>query len=217
MVRKLTFKEWIHTGPLVLGLLAFGGAILWKVGPSAIEAMRGLPPARANKESIGTIYMGSAVGVMFIIFPLILFIGTLKRSVRGRVNRYLAEHGGVTMSMLDSDFFAAKQVDNVWVGRRWSFCNVFRNIPLENNKIVWVHTDISCTKYGTDYWICLGLVDGTVEKEKVSHKKLPEITALYKKYPHILVSDNPKYGYMFKNDREAFLSIKYRQAQDEYR
>ena len=217
MVRKLTIKEWVHTGPLVLFLLAMGGFMLWTEGPSAIEAMQGLTPARAGKESISTIYVISAIGVLFILFALIMFILTLKKSVKKRVNRYLAEHGGVTMSMLESDFLAAEHMNSIWIGRRWSYSNMFDRVPLENDKIAWVYTDTTRSRNNVTYWICLGLADGNVEKASVPHKKLSEIMAFYEKYPHILVGNNPEYGYMFKNDREALLNIKYRQAQAEYR
>lgn len=217
MVKKLTLKEWVHTGPLILFLLAMGGFMLWTEGPSAIDAMRGLTPARAAKESTSTIYVISALGVLFILFALIVFIMTLKKSVKKRVNRYLAEHGEITMSALEGDFSAAEQVNSIWIGRRWTYSHMFDRVPLENDKIVWVYTDTTRSRNNTTYWICLGLVDGSVEKVSVPYKKLSEIMALYEKYPHILVGDNPEYKHMFKNDREALLNIKYNQAQTEYR
>ena len=116
MIKKLTIKEWVHTGPLVLFLLAMGGFMLWTEGPSAIDAMRGLTPARAGRESISTIYVVSAMGVFFVLLALLMLILTLKKSVKKRVNRYLAEHGEITMSMLESDFAAAEQVNDIWIG-----------------------------------------------------------------------------------------------------
>ena len=217
MVKKLTIKEWVHTAPLVLFLLAMGGFMLWTEGPSAIDAMRGLTPARAGRESISTIYAVSAMGVFFVLIALIMLILTLKKSVKKRVNRYLAEHGEITMSALESDFAAAEQVNSIWIGRRWTYNHQFDNIPLENDKIVWVHTDSMRSRRSTSYWICLGLVDGKEERASMPYQKLSVIMALYEQYPHILVGDNPEYKHMFKNDREALLNIKYRQAQTEYR
>ncbi|MBD5497783.1 MAG: hypothetical protein HDR11_08475 [Lachnospiraceae bacterium] len=218
MIKKLTIKEWVHTGPLVLFLLAMGGFMLWTEGPSAIEAMQGLTPARAGRESVSTIYVVSAMGIFFVLLALLMLILTLKKSVKKRVNRYLAEHGEITMSMLESDFAAAEQVNDIWIGKRWTFNHQFDNIPLENDKIVWVHTDSMRSRRSTSYWICLGLVDGKEERASMPYKKLSVIMALYEKYPHILVSDGPEYSLMFKNNREALLDIKYRKAQaDEYR
>lgn len=217
MIKKLTLTKWISGSVGILFLLAMGGFMLWVDGPSAIEALKGGTPARAQKESIDTIYVVSVVGIIFVLAALISFISGLINSIKRRVNRYLAEHGGITVSMLDSDFFAAEKVHNIWVGKRWSFCHQFRNIPLENDKIVWVHTDRIRSRRGSSYWICLGLIDGTEERAGIPYKKLSEIKALYEKYPHILVSDRPEYSYMFKNNREALLNIKYHRAQTEYR
>lgn len=217
MIKKLTIKEWVHTAPLVLFLLAMGGFMLWTEGPSAIDAMRGLTPARAGRESISTIYAVSAMGVFFVLIALLMLILTLKKSVKKRVNRYLAEHGEITMSMVESDFAAAEQINNIWIGKRWTFNHQFDNIPLENDKIVWVHTDSMHSRRSTSYWICLGLVDGKEERASMPYQKLSVIMALYEQYPHILVGDNPEYKHMFKNDREALLNIKYRQVQSEYR
>lgn len=218
MIRKLTIRKWLYGSLGILVLLALGGFMLWTEGPSAIEALKGGTPARAKKESIDTIYVISVMGIILVLIALSAFIAGLINSVKRTVNRYLAEHGGITLSMLDSDFFAAENVDSIWVGKRWSFCHQFRNIPLENDKIVWVHTDSIRSRRGTSYWICLGLIDGTEERASIPYKKLSEIKELYKKYPHILVSDGPEYSLMFKNNREALLDIKYRKAQaDEYR
>lgn len=217
MIRKLTLKKWFHASLGILLLLALGGFALWREGPSAIEALQGKTPVRAKKESIDTIYVISVLGIIFVVAALALFIGELRSSIKKKVNRYLAGHSGITFSMLDSDFAAAEHVDSIWVGKRWSYCHMFDNVPLENDAIVWVHTATVRSRRATSYYICLCLADGKEERVSIPYKKLSEVKALYEKYPHILVGDNPEYSYMFKNDREALLDIKYRQAQSEYR
>ena len=212
MIKKLTIKTWIGTGGIMLIMLAFGVPMLWMYAPSAIEALQGGHPALARKESMSNIYGLSVLGTIFVLMALIMLISQLKNSVKKNINKYLAAHSEVTMDMLDAEFAAAERVGNIWVGRCYTFCNGLKDTLLENDRIVWVYTDTTSARRGVTYWLCFGLVDGTVQKVMASSKERNNFPPLYEKFPHILVGNNPEYGYKFKNDREAFLNIKYRQA-----
>lgn len=215
MIKKLTIKTWIGTGGLMLIMLALGVPMLWIYAPSAVEALQGGHPVLARKESMSNIYGLSVLGTIFVLMALIMLISQLKNSVKKNINKYLAAHSEVTLAMLDAEFAAAEKVGNIWVGRRFTFCNGLKDTLLENDRIVWVYTDTTQARRGVTYWLCFGLVDGTVQKVMASGKERSNVPPLYEKFPHILVGNNPEYGYKFKNDREAFLNIKYRQAQRE--
>ena len=164
---------------------------------------------------MSNIYGLSALGTIFVLLALSMFVIQLKNSVKKDINKFLAKHSEVTLTMLEADFEAAEKVGSVWVGRRFTFSNKLSDSLVENDRIVWVYTDVTHTRRGASYWLCLGLVDGSVQKISASDKERSKVPALYEKFPHILVGSNPEYSYKFKNDREAFLNIKYRQAKTE--
>lgn len=149
MVGKLTLKYWM--GILLLLLFCLVMTIpFWKYGPAALELLQGGMPELAKDESTGNIYGLAALGLFFVLIAVALVIRGLSNSVGKRVRRYLTEHSGVTMGQLDTDFSAAQQIGNVWVGKGWTYSH-----------------DLNC----------------------------------------IVVGNND----MFRNDRDAFLNIKYRQ------
>lgn len=47
------------------------------------------------------------------------------------------------------------------------------------------------------------------EKARVSDKNLSRLKEIYATFPHVLIGNNTEYGYLFKNDREALLDMKY--------
>lgn len=214
MIRKLTINSWISVGILSIFCMGIAGFFLWKFGPAALEALNGYTPALAEKESISGIYFGAGIGLLLVIVELVVIIKELKKSVRKRVKQYLKEHPEVTMEQLDEDFAAAQHIDdNLWIGKRWSFSHCLNCILVENDKIAWVYSEIFESKYSKYYYLCLGLADGRVEKMPISNSlnDISKINDVYLKFPHIVVGNSPEYGYMFKNNRNAFLNLKYHQ------
>ncbi len=212
MVKKLTFKSWLNSGLLILFCLIPGTWALLRYGPHALVALSGGVPWL--NESMGNIYGMSAFGLLMVIIGLFILVKQFTSSVSRLVKRYLTEHPEVTMEQLDSEFAAARKIENVWVGRRWTFSHHLRFIVVDNENIAWVHSRRERNKNGTSYYLCLGMADGKTDEVKMSHGSLSEIMELYEKYPHIVVGNNPEYEYQFKHDREAFLNMKYRQGKD---
>lgn len=211
MIRKLTTKVWISTGLVVLGCLAIAAPILWYNAPGALAAFRRSRLVGSGGEDAGNYYALSAIAIILIAFGLFACIRQLSNSVRKRVERYLAQHGDVTEAQLDSDFAAAREIGNVWIGKRWTFSHDLSCILLENAAVAWVFSEKEHVKNKVNYYLCLGLADGVVRRVCVPEEKLQEIIEVYKGFPHILAGNNPEYGYLFQNDRQTFLEMKYRQ------
>lgn len=214
MVGKLTLKYWMSIGGLLLVCLVLS-APFWKYGPAALEALQGGVPALARTESMSNIYGLAALGLFFILISLALIIRGLTNSVGKRVRKYLAGHPGITMAQLDSDFAAAEQTGNVWIGRGWTYNHDMNYVVVGNADIAWVYHETERSRNRVNYYLCLAQVDGNVERIRVSEKKLRQMEETYERFPHILVGSNPEYGYMYRHDRNAFLNIKYRQSADQ--
>lgn len=208
MIRKLTLRSWVHTGVIIFICLAMAAFLLLLYGPSAIEALRA--GGLSGEESLIHI-CAAAFGIVFAAVSLYIFVRELAKSVGKRVKQYLAEHQEVTPEQLDNDFAAAEEFKNIWIGRRWTYSYELSCVLLENDEIAWVYSEKKQSKNSTDYCLCLGLADGRVEKIPASRDRISRIKEVYERYPHILVGNNPEYGYMFKNDLKAFLDIKYYQ------
>ena len=101
-------------------------------------------------------------------------------------------------------------VGNVWVGRKWTYSYDMDDIPVDNDKIVLVYNETDRVKDKIVYYLCLGLVDGKVARVSVSKNKLPQLFRMYERFPRILVGNDPEYMYMYRNDMNALLDIKYR-------
>ena len=57
------------------------------------------------------------------------------------------------------------------------------------------------------------MIDGSEESVSLSsEKKCKAVMEKYNQFSHMLVGNNPEYGYMLQNDREAFLNMKYRSS-----
>ncbi len=209
MIKKLTIKEWLGTGYVLLMCLVLGGTALWYFGPSALTALRGSVPALAEKQSMTTIYGMSALGLFFLLFALFILGRKLSDSVGKRVRRYLESRPDVTEEQLDSDFNAAEKIGNVWIGRRWTFSHELRCILLENEGIAWVFSETERVKNGKNYYLCFGLVSGKIERMQVREQDLTPLIERYGKSPRILAGNNPEYDYMFRNNLASFLNLKY--------
>ncbi|MCM1025292.1 MAG: hypothetical protein NC432_02590 [Roseburia sp.] len=210
MVKKLTVKSWIDTGLIVLICLIFGGILLWFNGPGALLALRGLPAGAGDTRPASNYYILSGIGLFMLAIGIVIFLKLLLNSVRKRVNQYLAKSGGVTEAQLDQDFEAARQIGNVWLGRRWTFSHDLNCILLENREIAWVFSEKERVKNKVNYYLCLGTASGDIRRIKVSEENLQSIMEVYQGFPHILAGNNPDYGYQFRNNLQAFLELRYR-------
>lgn len=209
MVKKLTVKAWIDTGLFVLICFLFAGIMLWFNAPGAWKALRGLPP-EPGASPASNYYVLSGIGLFMLGIGLFILLKLAFRSVRKQVNQYLKKNGGVTEAQLDQDFETARQIGNVWVGRRWTFSHDLRGILMENREIALVFSEKEHVKNKVNYYLCLGTVSGAVQKIKVSEENLKSLMEVYQSFPHILVGNNPDYAYQFRHDLQAFLELQYR-------
>lgn len=208
MVKKLTVKSWISTGLFVLICLVMAGFLLGYNAPGALDALRGLPP-KDGASPAGNYYVLSGIGLFMLGIGLYIFLKLLFHSVRKQVDQYLAG-SGVTEAQLDQDFEAARQIGNVWVGRRWTFSHDLNGILIENREIALVFSEKEHVKNKVNYYLCLGAASGAVWKIKVSEENLKDLMEVYQGFPHILAGNNPDYAYQYRNDRQAFLELRYR-------
>lgn len=188
MVKKLTMKEWMSTGLLLLGCLVIAIVPLWHYVPSALVALRGGIPML--DESLGNIYGMTVLGLIMLVISLVIFIKMLLNPVSKRVNQYLEKHPGVTMEQLDQAFESAEKVENVWIGGRWTFSHELWCIVVENAEIVRAYSQRERAKRDTNYFLCLEFAEGKSDRVKMSYYSLSQVLELYKKYPYIQVESN---------------------------
>ena len=213
MVRKLTLKQWMSMIPLFLICGAMAAIMLIRYASSALEALMGSVPKLAETESMTNIYGITALGLFFVAVDVLIVIQQLSNSVGKKVRKDLNANSNVTQQQLDNDFAAAEQIDNIWIGRKWTFNHDMDCIPVENDKIVLVYSEKERVNKALNYYLCLGFVDGNVVRVNVSEDNLSHIMEVYGRYPHILVGNNPEYRNMFRNDLNTLLDLKYRNNQ----
>lgn len=209
MIKKLTAKVW--RGMLLLSLIigVLPSIVLIKFAPTAIQVLLGTVPDSAKTASDNACAF-CLFAMFFLVIDILIIINHLTHSVRKKVKRYLAENPNVTMEQLESDFEAADQIEDIWIGRRWTFSENMDYIPVEHEKIVLVYSESWRSRRFETFYLCLGLLDGTVVKTIVMEKALPKLMERYERCPHILVSNDPQYIQMFRHNRNALLDIKYR-------
>ena len=212
MIKKLTAKVWRDMILLSLVIGVLPAIVLVKFAPTAILALRSAVSGSAMAESASNACVICLFALFFLVIDVLVIINHLTHSVRRKVRRYLAENPNVTMEQLESDFEAAEQVEDVWVGRKWTFGENMDYIPVEHDKIVLVYSESWRSRRAELFYLCIGLLDGTLVKTIVMEKTLPRLMELYERYPHILVGNNPGYIQMFKHNRNALLDIKYRSS-----
>lgn len=210
MIRKLTIKLWMNVIPLLLVCGVIPAVLLSKYGPAALQALQGTVPELAETESMSNIYGLSALALFFIVIDVAIVIRQLTFSVGKKVRNYMSANPSVTMQELDNDYDQAEQIGNVWIGRKWTYCYDMDDIPVDNDKIVLVYNETDRVKDKIVFYLCLGLVDGKVARASVSKNNIPKIFRMYERFPRILVGNNPEHMYLYKNDMNALLDIKYR-------
>lgn len=162
-----------------------------------------------NKMS--NVYGLTAFGLVMVLIAWFLLFLALKDPVKKRVNRYLEQHPGVTMEQLEAEFASSEKIGCVWIGKNWTICSSLMEVVLTNSEIVWVHTGKERSGRNVSCYIYWNMIDGSELKASMSEKKCKQVMERYTSYPHIVVGNNPEYGYLFQRDREAFLDLKYRQ------
>lgn len=210
MVKKLTFKMWLSSIPILLFCAVIATILLNRYGLAALQALQGKTPELAQTESMTNIYGVSALAMVFVIFDILIIVRQLSHSVGKKVRTYLNANTGVTKQELESDFAAAEEIGNLWIGRKWSYSYELDDIPIENSKIVLVYNEAERSSGSTVYYLCLGLIDGKVGRMRVSKDDIPNIFDTYGRFSHILTGNNPEYKLMFKKDMNALLNIRYR-------
>lgn len=210
MIKKMTKQILLDVIPVIIMFGIIAAIFLGLYGPAALEALQGQEPKLARTEPISKIYSISALGLFFLLVDVFIIFWKITHSATKKVKSYLEANPTVTRQQLESDFGVARQIgNNLWIGKQWTFCCYMKHIPVENSKIVLVYSETMRIKGSIIFSLCLGLVDGKVEKTQISKDDFSRIKRIYARYPHILMGNNPDYIYMFQNDRNAFLNIKY--------
>lgn len=157
------------------------------------------------------IYGISAIGAFFLLVALFILVKTLKDSAKKLIDKYLAEHTDVTLAQLESDFAAAQEINKVWVGKRWTFSPKMTDLLFDNDQLVWVHTGSVRSGRNINFYVWWNLIDGSEKQVSLSsEKKCTQVMERYNQFDHVVVGNSPEYGYLLRNDREAFLNLKYR-------
>lgn len=153
----------------------------------------------------------TGIGLFLLIIIIIILIKMLKNSPKKLTEQYIEKHPGVTMEQLESDFDAAENVNKVLIGKKWTFSSKMEGLLFDNREVVWVHTETVRSGRSVNFYVWWNLIDGSAKSVSLSsEKKCTEVMEKYKRFAHILVGNNPEYGYLLKNDREKLLDIKYR-------
>ena len=163
-----------------------------------------------GEKKVNTLGMFGIGLVLFIIIVFIM-IKMMKNSPKKLIGQYIEKHPGVTMEHLESDFNAAENVNKVWIGKRWSFSPKMEGFMLDNSEVVWVHTETVRSGRNVNFYVWWNMIDGSAKSVSLSSEKSSkEVMEKYDRFAHILVGNNPEYGYLLKNDREKLLDMKYR-------
>ena len=153
----------------------------------------------------------TGIGVFLLLIVIFILIKMLKNSPKKLIGQYMEKHSGVTMEQLESDFEGAENVNKVWIGKKWTFSSKMEGFLLDNREVVWVHTETVRSGRSVNFYVWWNLIDGSAKSVSLSSEKsCKEVMEKYNWFDHILVGNNPEYGYLLKNDREKLLDIKYR-------
>lgn len=164
------------------------------------------------KGETKTNILGFAVlGAFFFLLFILILVKTLKKSAKELLEQYIEKNPKVTMEQLESDFNGAEEVSKVWIGRKWTFSPKLQELLFDNRQVVWVHSGSVRSGKSINFFVWWHMIDGSEKQVSLSSKKKCNgVMEKYNQFPHIVTGNNPEYGYMLRNDREAFLDIKYR-------
>lgn len=166
-------------------------------------------------ETKTNIYGISASGTFFILIALFILAKTLNNSAKKLVDQYLSAHPGVTMEQLEQDFAAAQEINKVWVGKRWTFSPKMgpdsKHLIFDNDQLIWVHSGSVRRGRSINFYVWWNLIDGSERQVSLSsEKKCTQVMEKYNQFAHVVVGNNPEYGSLLRNDKQAFLDLKYR-------
>lgn len=166
-------------------------------------------------ESKTNIYGISAIGSFLFLIVLFIIVKTLRNSAKKLIDRYLEQHQDVTMEQLEQDFAQAQEINKVWVGKRWTFSPKMgpdmQHLLFDNDQLIWVHTESVRSGRNVNFYVRWNLIDGSERQVSLSsEKKCVQVMEKYEQFAHVVVGNSAEYGYMLRNDIEAFLNLKYR-------
>ena len=166
-------------------------------------------------ETKTNIYGISALGAFFIFLGLFILAKLLINSSKKLVNKYLAKHPHVTMEQLEQDFAQAQEVNKVWIGKRWTFSPKMGpdldDLLFDHEELIWVHTGSVRSGRSTNFYVWWNFIDGSEKQVSLSSaKKCTQVMEKYEQFSHVVVGNSAEYEYLLKNDKEAFLDLKYR-------
>ncbi len=164
-------------------------------------------------ESKTNIYGLSGIYIIVLLILLFIVYTTFSNSAVKGVRAYLAEHPKTSMAQLESDFATAVKINGIWVGKSWTFSSKLKKLILENSQIIWVHTGSVRSGRNINFYVWWEMLDGSQNRVSVSsEKKCSEILKHYDSFSHIVTGNNLEYEHLLRNDREAFLNLKYRSS-----
>lgn len=166
-------------------------------------------------ESKTNIYGLSAIGAFFLLIALFILAKTFNNSAKKLVDQYLSQHPDVSMDQLEQDFASAQEVNKVWIGKRWTFSPKMgpdaKYLLFDNDQLIWIHSGSVRSGRSVNFYVWWNLIDGSERQVSLSsEKKCTQVMEKYKQFSHVVVGNNAEYGYMLRNDKEAFLDLKYR-------
>lgn len=124
----------------------------------------------------------AGLGAIFFLLFILILVKTLKKSPKKLTEQYIEKNPQVTMELL-----------------------------FDNRQVVWVHSGSVRSGKSINFYVWWHLIDGSEKQVSLLFKKkCNEVMEKYNQFPHIVTGNNPEYGYMLRNDREAFLDMKYR-------
>ena len=213
MVKTLTRKNVLSMIPILLFCWGIGGFALWRYGMGALGLLQGRIRPSDLDESVSNYYGMSALALFFIVIGLIIVIRQLVMSIGKRIDKYIAEHPGVSLQMLEEDFAGAEQFGAIWVGQKYTYSTDLSQVLLENNRIVLICEEEEYQRRRnvttTSYYICWCMADGKEFRVRVDGGKLRKLKEYYARFPHILTENNPEFKRLFRNNLSGLLNIKY--------
>lgn len=191
--------------------LGYYNSLARQIDMDSDTAVYHISDGRIHGESLSNVYGITGLGSIFVLFALFILIKTLKDSPKKLIREYLTANPSVTMEDLESDFASANQQGNVFIGRKWTFSARLDKLVLDNSQVIWVHTGCRRYKQNVTYSVLWEMLDGsTLRADQSSENKCTAVMEGYSQFSHIVTGNSSEYAHLLKNDRDAFLNLKYR-------
>lgn len=172
---------------------------------------------------VGGIFMGREYPIMFVLAAVMLLLALwlLIISLSGRtlktVKEFISKLDMAEQEKLGLDYQNAwKGSRTIRIGKDFTFVCDDAGRIYRNSEIIWIYEWHENAGSNKNFYFNLYLIDkqepeilGTTEK---TYKKIMEYYE--NNFPHIVVGRSDEAGYLYNNDREKFLHLKYYNGQE---